>query len=78
MSYNNITSIKSEAFDGFKDKIEYLNISSNRLQSIDHELLNGTIQLKEIDISLNPWICNETMGRGKYYFIFIKFSFKII
>lgn len=64
LSFNNITYIESGSFDNIKEHIEYLNLSKNRLKTIDENLLKGMIRLKEIDISENPWECDESLSKS--------------
>lgn len=65
LSFNNISYIEHDSFNKIKNSIEYLNLSGNKLKTIDKNLLNGMIKLKKLDISKNPLECDESLLESK-------------
>ncbi|KAI1709651.1 leucine rich repeat domain-containing protein [Ditylenchus destructor] len=65
ISFNNISMIESGAFDFMKESLEYLDLSQNELKILDARLLVGVEKLKLLDLSGNPWICDDAMRKIK-------------
>ncbi|KAF7634114.1 hypothetical protein Mgra_00006534 [Meloidogyne graminicola] len=60
LSASNISFIEPNAFEAFKTTLESLNLASNKFKHIDEYLLEFP-NLRLLDLSNNPWICDEKM-----------------
>ncbi|CAK5090014.1 unnamed protein product [Meloidogyne enterolobii] len=73
LSASNISYIEPNAFDSFKSTLESLNLATNKLKHLDTNLINFS-NLKMIDLSNNPWICDEKL---QHISLFIEDKYKI-
>jgi hypothetical protein len=63
LSTANLSSVDPSAFDAFKGSLELLSLAGNSLRRLDDRLLAYMDALKAVDLSDNPWLCDERMQR---------------
>jgi hypothetical protein len=63
LSTANLSSVEPSAFDAFKGSLELLSLAGNSLRRLDDRLLADMDALKAVDLSDNPWLCDERMQR---------------
>lgn len=64
MSNNNLSFIDNQVFEPVKETLITLNLANNKLRILNVDALN-ILNLTEIDLSGNNWLCDKNILRGK-------------
>lgn len=80
MSFNNLSVIKKgnyffllykyffikDSFEKLKENLEILILSNNNLTTFDESFIFLLNKIKLIDLSNNPWQCDQLFFKGKF------------